>query len=322
MINIDRKSFLKAFNLTTVMTTEIDTLSKSIVDMIDFGECGALISGRQRIGKTRAVKFIRNTLLNEYGPDLPVHIWNLMEHRTNITDKQFYRSLLTNMGFTNIRNSETAITLKTRVIHMLCAEAAQNEYGYSVLFIDEAQLLEERDYLYLIDLYNEMERQGIQLFTFLVGQPELVDIKKEFRTQGKLQIVGRFMVNEFVFNGIRDLLSMTVILSDFDKREYVVDGTSVNIARDLFPASYAGGDKLITIAQPLYPAFQKYIKDNSMPDKDIPMKYFMRAVARMIVDYSVIGKGRGLYPDSDGLYECIHNTNYAESSALQLPSKN
>jgi type II secretory pathway predicted ATPase ExeA len=72
------------------------------------------------------------------------------------------------------------------------------------MFLDEAQRFNENEYEWLRDVHDVLDRQQIKLFTFLVGQEELLAQKTALQLAGKTQIVARLMVDELAFYGIRN----------------------------------------------------------------------------------------------------------------------
>jgi hypothetical protein len=53
--------------------------------------------------------------------------------------------------------------------------------------------------VWLRDVHDALDRQQIKLFTFLVGQVELLGQKTALQIAGKTQIVARLMVEELAF---------------------------------------------------------------------------------------------------------------------------
>jgi type II secretory pathway predicted ATPase ExeA len=69
--------------------------------------------------------------------------------------------------------------------------------GYIVTLIcDEAQRQSKNTYEWLRDVRDQLAYHGIQLITFLVGQPQLLAQKGRFQLSGDEQIVARFMIEQ------------------------------------------------------------------------------------------------------------------------------
>jgi hypothetical protein len=75
-----------------------------------------------------------------------------------------------------------------------------------------------------------MESNALRLFTFLVGQPQLLAQKSAFHAQDKEQIVARFMVEELAFRGIDSAAECAAVLSAYDHGEYPEHSRGVTCA--------------------------------------------------------------------------------------------
>lgn len=82
------------FNITTPAIME---LQGQVLRWVSDGVPGAIIYGRPRIGKTRAILYIANVLRAKYGRELPIYVLNATEHVPK--DKFFYSELNWNPRF-------------------------------------------------------------------------------------------------------------------------------------------------------------------------------------------------------------------------------
>ncbi|WP_415869523.1 hypothetical protein [Burkholderia ubonensis] len=97
-------------------------------------------------------------------------------------------------------NAGSNSTKRMRLTLRIREAAARAGSGTVLLFCDEAQRYNE--YEWLRDVHDVLDRQQIKLFTFLVGQPEILAQKTALQIAGKTQIVARLMVEEMAFYGI------------------------------------------------------------------------------------------------------------------------
>ena len=70
--------------------------------------------------------------------------------------------------------------------------ASDTPFNKVVLMIDEAWRLDEKDFTWLMDLYNILRRYNLQLITVFFSTNELLDKKRNFKSEGLDQIVERF----------------------------------------------------------------------------------------------------------------------------------
>ena len=88
-----------------------------------------------------------------------------------VTEKNFYSTLLTAMGVKHTVN-HTALVLKNRVLSGTC-DIMRYPFNKVVLMIDEAWRLDEKDFTWLMDLYNILRRYNLQLITVFFSTNEL-----------------------------------------------------------------------------------------------------------------------------------------------------
>lgn len=67
-----------------------------------------------------------------------------------------------------------------------------------------------------MDIHNELDREGISLTALLMGQSELVHQRTAFIQTGKAQIVGRFMVHEYKFTGVKSADDLKTCFAGYD----------------------------------------------------------------------------------------------------------
>ena len=89
---------------------------------------------------------------------------------------------------------------------------SRNGSGTVSLFCDEAQRYDENEYEWLRDVHDHLDRIQIRLFTFLVGQQDLLAVKTALQRAHKTQIVARLMVEELAFFGIRNVRDVATCL--------------------------------------------------------------------------------------------------------------
>lgn len=122
----------------TIPTIAILDLAKVVDTWITDGDCGAIIYGRPRIGKTRAIHYISKELKKKYGKDLPVYVLNMTDHKPS--EKYFYSEILKTIGHIEAHKG-TSSMMKERLINALISDSRETQYRRVVLFIDEAFLL-------------------------------------------------------------------------------------------------------------------------------------------------------------------------------------
>ena len=272
----------------TIPTKQILDLKKSVEEWVSRSNCGAIIYGRPRIGKTRAIKYISDNLRKKYGEELPIYVFNATSHK--VSDKVLYSELLKAVGHAEAHKG-TASQMKERLINRMIMDAMDTKYRRVVLFIDEAYLLSEMDFIWLIDIYNNLNLQDIIFTVLLVGSNELKQLKNVFVKAKKSQIIGRFMVDEFNFKGIRTNKDMAICLASLDK-PFKLKGYSSEIilSKLFFPSAYSEGLSMISFTDNLWTAFMNITSQYNLSNADIPMKFFIDTIIYCLKSYGVYGK--------------------------------
>lgn len=272
----------------TIPTKSILDLQNKVEEWISMNDCGAIIYGEARAGKTRAIIYISMHLKKKYGSQLPMYTFTATAHVP--TQKTFYSSLLTAIGHEEPHKG-TAVQMRQRLVNRIIVNALDTKYRRAVLFIDEAYLLSEKEYIWLIDIYNELNLQGILFTVFLFGTPELKQQKKGYISAGKKQIVLRFMVNEFEFMGITNLREAAICMASMDKPFLLPEWKEeIILSKVFFPMAYQDGQKLSSYAEELWNAFEIVKKENNIYTDQILMKFFTGAIIYCMKRYGVFGE--------------------------------
>lgn len=309
---IDIKSFNRVFsgdNSFTIPTKQILTLNREISECLEGNACGAIIHGKSRAGKTRSIIYITQHLKKEYGNELPIVIINANspELLNVVTQKAFYQQLLVDVKHEDPYKG-TTVQLRQRLMNRLIEYGLDTKYRRIVFFIDEAYQLDEKEYGWLIDIYNELSQNNILLTVFLFGTRELIEQKRGFIANKKEQIVRRFMSREYEFHGIRSRKELEVCLSSLDK-EVVIDGKTIKVSEHFFPEAYKDGKRLNMYSSNLWEAFSEVRERNSISEDEILMSHFMETVRLCLVRYGSYGKG--LYePRKEDWIECVKDSGY------------
>lgn len=297
----------------TIPTKSILDLQTKVEQWLSTNECGAIIYGESRVGKTRAIRYISTHLKNTYGSQLPIYNLCATDHVS--TQKTFYSTLLTAMGHEDAHKG-TAVQMRQRIVNRIIINALDTKNRRAILFVDEAYLLSEKEYIWLIDIYNELNLNDILLTVFLFGTQELKQQKRGYIIAGKKQIVNRFMVWEFEFLGITSQRDATICMSSIDKPfkidEYDED---IILSKLFFPMAYEEGKRLSSYAEELWKAFEIVKKKYNIKTEQLLMKHFMDAIILCLKKYGIYGEE--LYePTLDEWVESIEDSGFAISQVI------
>jgi hypothetical protein len=164
----------------------------------------------------------------------------------------------------------------------------------------------------LRDVHDALDRQQIKLFTFLVGQQELLAQKTALQIAGKTQIFARLMVEELAFHGIRNAEDVATCLNGYDQTAYPV-GTQWSFTRFYVPQAFDVGYRLVSDAATLWNSFEAAHHKASLPCRlEIPMESFARAVEVVLKD-SELMDAPGYCPDQSLWAYAVRRSGYVQS---------
>lgn len=267
----------------SINTDAIMALFNDVNRWIENQSPGGIIYGKPRLGKTKAIGCITKLLRKEYNPDLPIFQLNMTFHKLN--EKRFYEQFLNDIGNTFAAKG-TTFEKKERLINYLINCALEAKSKKIILFIDEANYLEEKEYSWLMDIYNRLQLNGIHMTTLLVGTSEVLVAKQMFIKRKLQQLVGRFMVHEHQFHGVREIKDLQICLASYDFfLKYPVD-SDWTYTRYFFPEAYQNGYRLSNDAELIFDCFEKLNEEVNLTARlDIPMQYIILAINICLKDY-------------------------------------
>jgi hypothetical protein len=265
-----------------IATPAIQTFYQLVTRCLRYRTTGALIYGPSRIGKTRAIEYLR-LLLAETNPKMTTYHAQA-EHKPRHAEGPFFANLLEAVGHPT-PDTGTNSTKRVRLISKIKEACSQAGSGTVALFCDEAQRYDENEYEWLRDVHDHLDRLQINLFTFLVGQQDLLSIKTHFQRARKTQIVSRLMVEELAFFGIRNAQDVATCLAGYDETAFP-RGSEWSFTRFYMPKAVERGFyRLADDAQTVWDAFETiHNKAGFAATLEIPMESFTRAVEIVLKD--------------------------------------
>lgn len=307
--DLDNYFISNNFNITT---PAILSLQDNINKWISNGTPGAIIYGRPRIGKTRAILYIATTLKAKYGAELPIYVHDATEHTAK--DKFFYSELLKTVGHPEF-DKGTVSVLKERLLNALMLSACGTKSKKIILFIDEAYNFTEKDYKWLMDVHNNLNLKDIHMNVFLVGSEELKATKQAFIMAKQHQIVGRFMIEECHFHGIMSEKDISICLWNYDQKIKFISSSFV-LTEKYFPNGFHDGERLFNSAGILMEEYEAVMKEMNIPiTSDIPMMYFINTIKYCLNTYGICGKGI-YFSDRDAWRDSILNSGYVKAERI------
>ena len=326
--NKDIKLEVRMQTLSYLESSHFQIPTNSIYELMDqldiwilSGVCGGMVCGRSRVGKSSAIEYAVRYIHGKYGDAFPVIQWSLNEHIANTKDRTFYAEILDAMGIcVDFKRTITAHELKTRVINYIAVRASETPYKKCVLFMDEAYKLDNREYYWLMDLYNQLRtKYHVTLMVFMFGTPrEMRAVRDAFCADKQVQIVERFLINEHVFKGIRSIEELSFCLASLDKVEVSTMSQHYKgqiLSQFFFPEAYAQDEACFyDLASTYWEAFVKVKSAAGISSGDIPMHYFMQSFILCLALFGTCSPDPTYFITRHQIEEAIERTGYGRSA--------
>lgn len=266
-------------------TQVIEAFNEKVCQWIDNRVPGGMIFGKPRLGKTRAIHYLSHTLPERFGSGLQIIPFTCRDYRT-ASEASFFEDLLKESGHSIIYKGK-ATEKRNRLSEFLYERVCRSNQDRIILFIDEAQKLHENHYNWLIDLHNELDKLNINFITLLVGQHELLHQYSAFSHTKKAQIIGRFMVHQHEFHGLRSIEDVVVCLNGYDEDSEHPIESGWSFTRYFYPAVFDTGWRLALSSEDLWESFLEIREEYGFSDTlNIPMQYFCRTVEYILRHFS------------------------------------
>lgn len=276
------------------------------------GNQGAVIYGRPRLGKTSATRWVLGMIQEAYGkvPYVEVPI-----RRQHLQNEGAFFQFLSKCCRHKYYKKGTIADKRDRLLESLLSRARRSTIRMVILFIDEAQDLEELHYQWLRNISNEMDMAGCRLFCLLVGQPELADKRKSLLAEGMEQIVGRFMTETWGFSGLTSSIQLKEVLIGFDSALYPkLDG--IPFVSYFVPKAFQNGFRLESLYDRLWDEFRKQW-NNLLIDRpiEVGMQYVSSAITNLLNDASQ-KDCRDLLIDEKKIQRCIDRSGFFDAMKI------
>lgn len=297
-----------------VDTTSINEMAEHMLYWINSRIPGAIVYGPPRIGKSRAIKYLIKVFEYKY-PNQWVNLNILTRYRKTPNEDSFFEFFLKDVGH-DLFDSGKATAKRNRLLNFLLDRGNRTVRNQIVLFVDDAQRLTQPYYDWLMDVYNELDNYGITLTTILVGQTELSHRRNSFLTTHK-QIVGRFMINEKRFYGIKSIKELSYLLSSFDDvTEYPV-GSAWSFTRFFFPVGFEKGYRMKEESKNLWNTIVELRAEYGVNrELEVPMHYLISIVNYVFMRYGYNEEAIE-WPTLSIWKEAISITGYLNAEVLQ-----
>jgi hypothetical protein len=271
-------------------TIEINYVKEKIIKWTSQKLPGAIIYGDTRLGKTRSIDYLEKIFEIEFKDSIKVFRVNCKKFNSKPNEDSFLKFFLRDIGH-KLYNEGKASAKRDRLYKYLYNEGNMSKKKHILLFFDDAQRLNETEYDWLMDLFNELDLYGITLTSILVGQLELKHKRDNFIFADMRQIVGRFMIQEHKFKGIKDKVALEYMLAAFDYSTEYPEKSGWSYTRYFFPTGFSFGNRLVDFTESLWELFLKLNeKAGIRKPLEIPMHHLIAMINMIFCKYGIHGE--------------------------------
>ena len=260
-----------------VYTPPIHEFFATTREWIDNRVPGGYVFGPSRYGKSRAVKTWMKALIDEtYGGAIPFFRLVYKNH-DRVHEQEFLAEILTAIRHRYSASTKRAERLK-RIVNFFCSKARNLGGNYVVIMIDEAQNMRDLEYRWLCNIQNDMDELGFRLTVISVGSQELAYQHELFSMGQDIHLMGRFMVRNARFHGIRSSEEMEYVLQAYDSQTEWPAGSGITFTQYYFPRAYAADFRIAAYAAVLWDIFYDLAPTHYRPYLEVPMEHIARSV--------------------------------------------
>lgn len=253
--------------------------------LVASGGTGGVLYAPPRIGKTKTIELLKEALRSFDGPRGVVESATLSliaYDRKTISEGGFFDWILLEVGHAQAGKKMSTVQKRHCACEYLKGIAASVPSGRVILFVDEAQFLEQSELGWFADLFNKMGEADFRLVPIFVGSFLLEKWRTELRGQPQQHVRARFFTDGHRLWGLKSVNDFKACLRHYDRSLWKPDG-EVTITEAYLPTWYASGGRLEGLAENLYEAFRQ-VAEWRPKDMNVPMRFFTQAVRR-ILDY-------------------------------------
>lgn len=272
-----------------ISTNQINNSKAIIYNWINMRLPGAIIYGKPRVGKTSLINYIRHTIEADFGFLIPSYHIKWTTHLSS-KENTFFENMLSEVNH-GIPFEGRPSEKRKRLSNFLINVVEESDQNKLIFFIDDAQRLKNNDFEWLMDIYNELDSFGISLITILVAQEEIIHTLNSFKRHKQLQIIGRFMADDYRYTGFIKKEDFEVLLKEYDTYTEFPPESNITFTQHYFSQQYDEGFRLMNSIDYFLTAFATIQDDHNILEfREIPALYVIRTVEYILKNYGTYGE--------------------------------
>lgn len=221
----------------SIITPPIVEMYVSVKRAIALRELSRTFSGPSGAGKTYAISMVTAMLRTDF-PRLCI-LSHTAGNQQLPSIRAFYKGFLHSVGHHEVKGETW--DLRARLVRTMASEARQAGLNIVVLFIDEANAMTLQDFNFLKDVYNDLEKEDVQLITIMLGQsPDLDAVLDNLANNGRLDLISRFAMRRLRMRPYSSVSDIEVVFTHIDE----LTSSGQTWTEYFLPVSYGNGFRL------------------------------------------------------------------------------
>lgn len=271
----------------SIITPPVREMYLEVKRVIALRELGCTFAGPSGAGKTYAISMMTAMLRSDF-PRLCFLRYTAGNQQIP-SIRAFYKGFLHSVGHMEL-NGETW-DLRNRLVRSMASDARKAGMNIVLLFIDEANAMTLQDFLFLKDVYNDLEREDVQLITVMLGQsPDLDAVLENLEREGRLDLISRFAMRRLQMRPYNNVKDIDVVFQHIDEIRW----GGHTWTEYFLPVAYAAKFRLRDQAGNAFAALRRAATSGPRGERvQFPARQFFLMVRSFMLDASA--------DDADGL---------------------
>ncbi|MDQ2733835.1 MAG: ATP-binding protein [Pseudomonadota bacterium] len=268
----------------SLFTKAIEQMADAMAGWLDDQVDGATIYGPSRFGKSSAVDHWLQSLLSErHRGFVPMVVWSHTDSGGSQSVGRFHAHLLHASKHALAKAARSPLDRQHMLIERWAELADQGGGRFLVLVIDEAQGMTQREWLWLVELHSQLEKERIRLCVFSIASLQFFDEPVGMAMSGGAHVAARFMLAAEKFHGVRDVDELAFVLSGYDQGTEWPRGSGLSFTAGLAPHAWHGGFRMADHAAGLMRAMTEELPEKYAGPIEFPMKTVAQAARHALL---------------------------------------
>lgn len=296
----------------SLFTASIESTVDSVGAWIDQRAKGGVIFGPSQYGKSNGLaNWLQAELQRRLRGEVPLMFWS---YEPSGSASQLHNKLRRAAGGGHpLRQKRDALS---DLVEKLIARAYRSDARYTMIVIDEAQAMTEREWIWMVQLHSRAELEGIQLAVVPVISLQFNQRPYELAHTGSAHASARFMLYEHQFHGMRSVEELRAVLLGYDEDSEWPAGSGTSYTAGIAPRPFEAGLRLSAYAAQLWTALFQNLPSGYKGPHDYPMQSVTLAARNVLMRLAGSGAAWENCVTQDGWNQAVAMTGHKAHMAL------